>query len=100
MRILVIGAGQVGTAIVEALHTEHDVTVVDIDADRLAVLSYRYDILTVTGNAVTRGTLMQAGVHVSDLVIACTDRDEINIVAGILTRSLSKARLVIRTKAP
>ena len=50
VRLLVIGAGQVGTAVVESLHEQHDVTVVDLNTARLNALSYRYDILTVEGN--------------------------------------------------
>ena len=53
MKILVIGAGQVGATIVEALHGEHDVTVLDLDAGRLNSLSYRYDITTVEGDGAT-----------------------------------------------
>ena len=44
MKIVVLGAGQVGATIVEALHDDHEVTVIDLDAARLQALSYRYDI--------------------------------------------------------
>jgi trk system potassium uptake protein TrkA len=50
MRVLIVGAGQVGTAVSESLHSDHDVTVVDLDAERLNALSYRYDILTIVGD--------------------------------------------------
>ena len=54
MRIFVIGAGQVGSTIVEALHDEHSVTVFDIDPARVTALSYRYDVVTVEGNGASR----------------------------------------------
>ena len=44
MKIVVLGAGQVGATIVEALHGEHDITVIDLDSKRLQALSYRYDV--------------------------------------------------------
>lgn len=98
MRIVVIGAGHVGTTIVEALHDEHDVTVVDLDPARLSALSYRYDVATVQGNGASRRTLQEAGVQDADLLIACTSRDEINIIAAIFSKKLSpSARTLVRT---
>ena len=61
MEIVVLGAGQVGATIVEALHGDHEVTVVDLDAARLQALSYRYDVRTVRGNGATRRVLQDAG---------------------------------------
>jgi trk system potassium uptake protein TrkA len=99
VRILVIGAGQVGTTIVEALHEEHSIAVVDTDPDRLSALSYRYDVMTLEGNGASRRTLREAGIADCDLVIACTSRDEVNIVAGILAERLApSARTIIRTR--
>ena len=98
MRIFVIGAGQVGTAIVEALHDEHQVTVVDTDAVRVHALSNRFEITTVTGNGASRRTLVDAGVREADLFIACTSRDEINIIASLLSRKLAPAaKTIVRT---
>lgn len=99
MRILVIGAGQVGTTIVEALHADHSLVVVDTDPDRLGVLAYRYDIMTLEGNGASRRVLREAGIVDCDLVIACTSRDEVNIVCGILAEKLApKARTIVRTR--
>src|SRR5512134_329334 len=100
MEIVVIGAGQVGATIVEALHDDHDVTVVDLDAARLQALSYRYDVRTVRGNGATRRILQDAGVGAADLMIACTSRDEINLVAGTLAKKLSEAQTIVRTSNP
>jgi trk/ktr system potassium uptake protein len=100
MEIVVLGAGQVGATIVEALHDDHDVTVVDLDAARLQALSYRYDVRTVRGNGATRRVLQDAGVDRAALVIACTSRDEINLVAGTLAKKLSQAQTIVRTSNP
>src|SRR5918994_1515862 len=91
MNIIVLGAGQVGTTIVEALHDEHDVTVIDVDANRLQALSYRYDVRTVTGNGATRRILQDAEIGKAALMIACTSRDEINLVAAMLAKKLPSA---------
>jgi trk system potassium uptake protein TrkA len=97
MRVIVLGAGQVGTTIVEALHREHELTVIDQDTARLQSVSYRYDVHPVEGNGATRRTLQEAGADSADLMIACTSRDEINLVAATLTKKLSAAQTVVRT---
>ncbi|MFN2471091.1 MAG: Trk system potassium transporter TrkA [Gaiellaceae bacterium] len=98
MKLFVIGAGQVGTTIVEALHDEHDVTVLDVDSGRLGALAYRYDVNAIEGNGASRRTLLDAGVRDADLFITCTSRDEINIIAALLCRRLSpETKTIVRT---
>ncbi|MGH3023278.1 MAG: Trk system potassium transport protein TrkA [Gaiellaceae bacterium] len=100
MNIVVLGAGQVGVTIVEALHDDHEVTVVDVDSSRLQALSYRFDVRTVPGNGATRRVLQDAGIAEAALMIACTSRDEINLVAATLVKKLSKAQTIVRTSNP
>ncbi len=98
MKVFLIGAGQVGFAIVEALHHEHEVTVLDTEASRLNALTERYDVVTVEGDGTSRRDLARAGVSDADLVIACTSRDEVNLVAGMFARTEARAATtVIRT---
>ena len=98
MKIFVIGAGQVGVTVVEALHDEHQVTVFDLDAARLNSLAYRYDVVTVEGNGASRRTLQEAGVEQADLLIACTSRDEANIISAMLAKKLApEAKTIVRT---
>ena len=98
VKIFVIGAGQVGTTVVEALHSEHDVTVLDLDPGRLTPLAYRYDVATVEANGASRSSLADAGVRDAHLVIACTSRDEANLVAATFARiEAPRATTVIRT---
>src|SRR5918992_4002676 len=98
MKIVVIGAGQVGSTVVEALHGEHDLTVIDLDEERLTALAERYDAGVLHGNGASRRVLEEAGVAESDLLIACTSRDEINIIAAIFSKKISPpTRTVVRT---
>jgi trk system potassium uptake protein len=98
VRIVVIGAGQVGSTVVEALHEGHQLTVVDVDPERLGVLGDRFDVATVEGNGASRRALEEAGVRDSELLIACTSRDEINIIAAVFTRKLSpNTATIVRT---
>ena len=101
MKIFVIGAGQVGATVVQALHSEHDLTVFDLDGERLAALSQRYDVSTVEGNGASRRVLAQAGIKGADLLIACTSRDESNIVAAMISKACSpRTTTVVRTTNP
>jgi trk system potassium uptake protein TrkA len=83
--------------VVEALRDEHDITVIDVDPARLTGLSYRYDVRTVEGNGATRRVLQDAGIADADLMLACTSRDEINLVAAMLVKKLSDAQTIVRT---
>ena len=98
MKILIIGAGQVGTTVVEALHGEHDVAVMDVDAGRLSAVAYRYDVTTIEGSGSSRRALQDAGLRDSDLLIACTSRDEINIIAAMFSKRIApETKTIVRT---
>ena len=100
VRVFLIGAGQVGTTIVEALHDEHDITIVDTEASRLQALTARFDVAFFEGDGTSRKDLAAAGAATADLVIACTSRDEVNLVAGMFARrEAENATTVIRTSS-
>lgn len=97
MKILVIGAGQVGSTVVDALHGEHELTVVDLDESRLRALSHHFDVTTIEGNGATRTVLQEAGIAETDLLIACTSRDEPNLISAMLAKKLApEIRAVVR----
>jgi trk system potassium uptake protein TrkA len=98
MKIVVIGAGQVGSTVVEALHDDHDMTVIDLDESRLTALAERFDVAVLAGNGASRRVLEEAGIGKCGLLIACTSRDEINIIASIFAKRISpKTKSVVRT---
>lgn len=82
MKIVVLGAGQVGSSVAHALSREdNDVTIVDVDAVRLKELQDRLDIRAVNGFASHPKVLVRAGIEDADLVIALTSSDEVNMTA-------------------
>src|SRR4249919_3683174 len=82
MKILILGAGQVGSSVAAALATENnDITVVDTDPQRLRDLAEKLDIRTVTGHASLPSVLAQAGAEEAGLLVAVTSSDEVNLVA-------------------
>ncbi|MBI5436608.1 MAG: Trk system potassium transporter TrkA [Nitrosomonadales bacterium] len=89
MKILILGAGQVGSTVAESLVSEaNDITVVDTDAEKLRVLQDRFDLRTLVGNASHPSTLEQAGIADADMLLAVTQSDEVNMVACKLAASL------------
>jgi trk system potassium uptake protein TrkA len=82
MKILILGAGQVGTSVADNLVSEaNDITVVDTNADLLRNLQDRLDLSTVQGHAAHPDVLRRAGAEDTDMIIAVTNSDETNIVA-------------------
>ena len=82
MKIIILGAGQVGGTLAEHLADEqNDITVVDERAATLKRLQERLDIRTVLGNGAHPSALLNAGAEDADMLIAVTDSDEINMLA-------------------
>ena len=82
LKIIILGAGQVGTSVAESLVSEaNDITVVDTDGARLRLLQDRLDLRTVTGSGSHPVVLKSAGIEDADILIAVTHSDEINLVA-------------------
>ena len=89
MKIIILGAGQVGGTLAANLASEHnDITVVDKDAERLRELQDRLDIGTVCGSASHPDVLYSAGAEDADMLIAVTSSDEINMAACQVAYSL------------
>lgn len=82
MKIIILGAGQVGGTLAEHLANErNDITLVDHHGDRLRELQDRLDINTITGNAAHPSVIRDAGGNDADMLVAVTASDETNIVA-------------------
>jgi len=102
MKIIILGAGQVGGTLAEHLAIEqNDVTVVDTNADKLRALQDRLDLQTVTGHASHPSTLFRAGAEDADMLIAVTNSDEINMMACQIAYTLFKTPTKIsRVRSP
>ncbi|OJW47288.1 MAG: Trk system potassium transport protein TrkA [Thiobacillus sp. 65-1059] len=89
MKIIILGAGQVGSNLAESLVAEdNDITVVDLDISRLALLQDRFDLRTVRGHAAHPSILKQAGAEDADMLVAVTQSDETNLVACRIASTL------------
>ncbi|MDA0278862.1 MAG: Trk system potassium transporter TrkA [Proteobacteria bacterium] len=89
MKIIILGANQVGSTLAETLANEaNDITVVDADAEKLRELKDHIDIGTVAGHPSLPDVLEKAGGQDADMIIAVTESDEINMVACRVAYSL------------
>ncbi|MEU6242074.1 TrkA family potassium uptake protein [Streptomyces sp. NPDC047024] len=98
MRVLIAGAGRLGTQIARVLSAaHHEVTLVEHDAGRLAEIADVLPVGLVSGDACEAGVLERAGVRNRDLVVAVTGRDEDNLVISLLAkRRFGVARVAAR----
>lgn len=81
MTIIIAGAGKVGATLAEHLADEgHSVTIVDVSGDTLDRLSNQLDVMCLKGNCVSRDILLEAGAKETQVVIAATGSDEINLL--------------------
>ena len=89
MKIIIIGAGQVGSTLAENLAREyHDITLIDLDESRLQFIQDHHDIRTVTGTGCHPDILLAAGIEDADMLVSVTNSDEINIVACQVAHSI------------
>jgi trk system potassium uptake protein TrkA len=101
MKIVVLGAGQVGGSVAESLVSEqNDITVVDLEPQRLRLLQDRLDLRTVLGNGAHPSVLVEAGIEDADLLVAVTQSDETNLVACRMAgRLFNVPRRIARIRA-
>ncbi|MCM1258317.1 MAG: Trk system potassium transporter TrkA [Roseburia sp.] len=102
MKIIIAGDGKVGATLVRQLSAEdYDLTLVDVNPNRLDSSSERFDILAVEGNCASMEVLKQAGVETADLLIAATSADEINLLCCLTAHVLNpKLHTIARIRNP
>ena len=93
MKIIILGAGQVGSSVLGSLASEaNDIVVIDTQPDVLRDLQDRYDISTVQGNAAHPTVLAKAGAADAEMLIAVTSDDETNMLACQIAGTLLDRR--------
>lgn len=99
MRIVVVGAGDVGTHIARDLADDHDVVVVDVDTERAERLESSLGVTAVAGDGRSLDTLESAGIHEAEVVIASTDDDAVNVMVGGAVENVTGAFTIARAKS-
>ena len=98
MKIIIAGAGEVGLHLIKmfSVGDEHNIVIVDIDAQKNQFIETHHDVLTVQGSATSISVLQEIGVASSDLFIAVTEKEETNITACILAKKLGVKKTIAR----
>lgn len=100
MKIVIIGAGEIGYDLASVLSKEkHDVTVLDRQKECLSRVIDSLDVLTQEGNATSGKDLVKAGVKESDIVIAVTSIDEVNMIAAMMSKRLGSKMVIARVRS-
>ena len=101
MRIVIVGDGKVGYTLTERLASEgHDIVVIDNNSRNLTALGNSLDVITVLGNGASYAVQREAGVEHSDLLIAVTSMDEINMLCCLLAKKLGVKHTIARVRNP
>ena len=102
MKIMIIGCGKVGETLTELLSSEgkHDITVVDINRPVLQQIADTYDVMGIAGNGTSFSVLQEAGIDVTDVLIAVTNSDELNLLCCVIAKkSRSKIETIARVRS-
>ncbi len=90
MKIIIAGSGKVGKTLLRQLSSEgHDLTLIDLNKNVLEASVEQYDVMTVEGNCAAMSTLLDADVQKSDLLIAATGADEVNLLCCMTAHGLN-----------
>lgn len=102
MKIVIVGGGEVGFEVARTLSEDSmDITVVDLDEERAAKIQSELDVKSICGNGARPQVLREAGVFTGcnvDVLVACSDRDEVNILACQIARHCGVKQVITRAR--
>ena len=100
-KIIIVGCGKVGANLVDQLSKEgHDITVIDKKAEKIQDITNIYDVMGLVGNGASYSTQMEAGIEETDLIIAVTDSDELNLLCCTVAKRVGKCAAIARVRTP
>lgn len=101
LKIIIVGMGKVGQTLAEQLSEEaHDITVIDTTASKVADITGRLDIMGVVGNGASYSILNEAGIKETDLIIAVTGSDELNLLCCTMATAVGDISAIARVRTP
>lgn len=101
MKIIIAGCGKVGYTLAEQLNEEgHDITIIDTDGEKLNNVLSVLDVQGIEGNGTSFRTQLEAGIKSSDLLIAVTGQDEINLLCCLIAKKAGNCNTIARVRNP
>ena len=101
MRIIIVGCGKIGLSIIKQLVIEkHDITVIDKNAEVINDITNNYDVMGLVGNGASYSVQKEAGVDRTNLLIAVTGSDEINLLCCLFAKKAGNCNTIARVRDP
>ena len=101
LKIIIVGCGKVGATLTQRLTSEgHDITVIDTNPQMVQDLSAMYDVMGVIGNGASYSVQMEADIENSDLIIALTASDELNLLCCTIAKQVGNCAAIARVRNP
>ena len=101
MNIVIIGAGKLGKILTKhSLDEKHDITIIDKNANRIEEIVNELDVVGYCGNGASYQTQLNAYVNKSDILIATTPSDELNILCCLVAKKLGVKQTIARVRNP
>ncbi|MBR5916820.1 MAG: Trk system potassium transporter TrkA [Lachnospiraceae bacterium] len=101
MRIIIVGCGKIGLSIIKQLVIEkHDITVIDKNQDVINDITNNYDVMGLVGNGASYSVQKEAGVDRTNLLIAVTGSDEINLLCCLFAKKAGNCNTIARVRDP
>ncbi len=101
LKIIIVGCGKIGTTLTEKLSAEgHDITIIDRNAKILHTVAEMYDVMGIVGNGASYSVQEEADIENTDLIIAVTDSDELNLLCCIVAKRAGNCAAIARVRTP
>ena len=101
LNIVIVGCGKVGLSLVDKLSKEnHDITIIDRDAGKVQDITNLFDVNGIVGNGANFSTLQEAGIYDTDILIAVTNSDELNLLCCIVAKRVTDCAVIARVRTP
>lgn len=101
LRILIVGCGKVGATLIAQLSKEgHDITIVDKNPQKIQDITNMYDVMGVCGNGASFSVQQEAGIEDTDLIIAVTESDELNLLCCTVAKKVTNCAAIARVRTP
>ena len=101
LQIIIVGCGKVGATLIERLSPEgHDITIIDKNAQKIQEITNMYDVMGLVGNGASYSVQKEAGIDSTDLLIAVTDSDELNLLCCTIAKRVGDCFAIARVRTP
>ncbi len=101
LNIIIVGCGKVGVTLIEQLAQEgHDITVIDKNAEKIQNMTNLYDVMGIVGNGASYSVQKEAGIEGTDLIIAVTESDELNLLCCTVAKRVGNCAAIARVRNP